>query len=43
MKENPRFKIERVAAHYGLPRDTLHNRYYGKTQAAIAKAARPGL
>ena len=25
-----------VVAHYGLDRDTLHNHYYGKTQAARA-------
>ena len=31
--------MKHVAAHYGLNRDTLHNRYYGKTQAA--RAAHP--
>ena len=36
LKENPESKIKHVAAHYGLTRDTLHNRYYGKTQAARA-------
>ena len=29
-------KIKYVAAHYGLTRETLHNCFYGKTQAARA-------
>ena len=41
LKDNPESKMKHVAAraHYGLNRDTLHNRYYGKTQAA--RAAHP--
>ena len=31
--------MKHIAAHYGLDRDTLHNGYYGKTQAA--RAAHP--
>ena len=36
LKEDLESKIKHVAVHYGPTRDTLHNRYYGKTQAARA-------
>lgn len=40
LKENPDSKMKHIAAHYGLSRDTLHNRYYGKTLQE-ARAAHP--